>query len=177
MGRSTRESDTLERLRVPELAFFDKRASKGLPHWPTLRGARLDDEAFKRLRRLADLVYLEGTYNTNLNKYVAEPSLERAFFAETRKSMQTLQGKPYILYILWWIGNYHAGSIVHIAFQYPHCLGFSKESMLLAACTHYRRVVAAAYGDRELHDDVAEFVEKYCRGKATQYINVADKED
>lgn len=155
-----------ERLPIPQIPLFDARATKGLPHWPTLRGARLDDAAFKRLRILTDLIYLEGHYTTNLNKYSGKPDRERALFGESRKTLRTSLGGSYILYILWWIGNYHAGSIVHIGFQYPHILAFRDAEVLNAACAHYRRVAAAAYGTKAMDGDVSKFINDHCRGNA-----------
>lgn len=155
-----------ERLPIEQISFFDARASQGLPHWPTLRGARLTDLSIKRLRSLCDLVCLDGFYNTNLNKYSGEADRERALFGETRKKMQTRSGEPYVLYILWWIGNYHKGSIVHIGFQYPHILAFPESGVLKAACEHYRRVARAVYHQATMDSNVEDFINKHCRGNA-----------
>ncbi len=155
----------MKRLRVPQIPLFDERAQLGLPHWPTLRGARLEEQHFKALSHLADLVCLIGDYQTNLNVWNEKSSLvEKALFGETRDKIKTRTGESYVIYILWWIGNYHAGSIFHMAYQYPHYYAFDEDLLLKRALRHFRRVCEVAYSGRTLDDDVAEFLEKFNKG-------------
>lgn len=88
--------------------------------WPTMRGAYLtnDTVAFLRDRAIKigkSIVFLDGTYKTNLNKWVKKDPLERAVFFE----WQVRDGTQ-MFFALCWVGNFHNGSIFHVGYQFPH---------------------------------------------------------
>jgi hypothetical protein len=126
--------------------------------WPTLRGAYLIDKSILELRKIAfGVIFLEGNYNTRLN-YDKKPSLERAVFFE---HLHKVDGDQ--LFLLCWIGNYHAGSIFHCAWQFPQHLNWPTQPLEYAAYRTYRQVANILYADipREERDlEVRQFLKE-----------------
>lgn len=135
---------------MPESPFFAMRGSK--VKWPTLRGAYLSDTSVAKIRSWAyGVIFLEGDYNTRLN--FGRDSTERAIFFE---HLHRVDGSP--IFLLCWVGNYHAGSIFHSAWQFPQMYHYSWDNLEKAAFVTYRRVAKALYGTRDMDPEVAAFL-------------------
>jgi hypothetical protein len=150
----------LNRKPQPDSSFFAHRGSK--VKWPTLRGAYLDDDTVVELKKLVrnkSIVFLDGSYKTNLNQWVQRGPIERAVFFEWPVKWR---GGPTI-FILCWIGNFHNGSIFHAAPQFPQIHTwvdepeFGWEKMEYAAVQLYLKVAEVLYGDKEWDKEVRKF--------------------
>lgn len=89
--------------------------------WPTIRKAWLTDESVAHIQRHVtqfgrSIIFLDGIYNTNLNRWAKKPPEERAVFFEYMVRHPRTKGA---IFLLCWIGNFHNGSIYHCAYQYP----------------------------------------------------------
>lgn len=122
--------------------------------WPTLRKAYLTDASVARLRQIAHgVIFLDGTYNTNLN-YDHKPPLERAVFFEHLQQVDNDH-----IFLLCWIGNFYNGSIFHCAWQFPQHLNWPLRPLEFAAYRTYRRIAHALYdADTPMDPEVAEFL-------------------
>jgi len=139
--------------------------------WPTLRGGWLNDDVVAKLRNLAvgmgkSIIFLDGTYQTNLNQHTDKSPIERAVFFEWAVKVPTKQRKEHTgwIFLLSWIGNFHNGSIFHCAYQYPQVQEwerlFGKDYLDYQAANLYRFVTSCIYpGGNILDDDVAAFVQ------------------
>lgn len=135
---SKREGPKRNRIALPQSPVFGMRGEN--VKWPTLRGGFLDDEKILALRKIAfGVIFLEGMYNTRLN-YDKKPSEERAVFFE---HLHKVDGDS--LFLLCWIGNYHAGSIFHCAWQFPQHLAWPQVPLEFAAYRTYRQVANILY--------------------------------
>ena len=133
---------------IPEPSWFAERGSK--VKWPTLRGAYLTDDSVEALRKMAfGVIFLDGEYNTRLN-FDKKDSLERAVFFE---HLHKVQGHH--IFLLIWIGNYHAGSIFHCAWQFPQMYHWDWYELEKAAFKSYKQI-AELMGCND--DEVVEFV-------------------
>lgn len=130
--------------------------------WPTLRKGYLTDESVARLKALAlgeghSILFLDGDYRTNLNKWVNGDPIERAVFFEwlVRKGTQQF-------FLLCWVGNFHNGSIFHCGFQFPHILTWQEhagdEWLERQAFQVYRKVVNEIYGEESIDEEVIRFI-------------------
>lgn len=89
--------------------------------WPTIRKAWLHDDSVAEIKdfviqRGKSIIFLDGTYRTNLNQWVKKDPHERAIFFEFLTKHPKVKGG---IYLLSWVGNYHNGCIIHFAWQYP----------------------------------------------------------
>jgi hypothetical protein len=100
----------------------------------------LTDSNIPELRKVAfGVIFLEGMYKTRLN-YDRKPPDERAVFFE---HLHKVDGDS--LFLLCWIGNYHAGSIFHCAWQFPQHVAWPQQPLEYAAYRTYRQVVNILY--------------------------------
>lgn len=138
--------------------------------WPTLRGVWLDDSNIPRLHEAAitlgkSIIFLEGTYRTNLNQYTKRSPIERAVFFEWFfRSPSPHRGG---IFFLCWIGNFHNGCIFHCAPQWPQVQAWedklSREWLDKRACRIYRRVTHTLYPGDITDPDVNTFVSHISR--------------
>lgn len=106
--------------------------------WPTLRGGYLTDEAVERIRSFAyGVIFLDGTYQTRLN-FDKGPPDERAVFFEHLHRVENES-----IFLLCWVGNYHAGSIFHCAWQFPQMYHWGWQNLEKAAVKTYFKVATA----------------------------------
>jgi hypothetical protein len=136
---------------LPDSAIFSRRGTK--VKWPTLRGAYLTDESIAKIRRIAfGVIFLEGEYNTRLN-FEHKDSKERAVFFE---HLHRVDGDS--LFLLCWIGNYHAGAIFHCAWQFPQHLLWPNPKLELAAFKTYRTMATILYEGKPSDPEVHSFL-------------------
>lgn len=129
----------LNRVPLPESEVFAGRQSK--VKWPTLRGSRLDDDSVEELRQLTlgtrrSIIFLDGMYNTNLNKFKNLPTEERAVFFEYR-----VDYKGSAIFMLVWIGNYWNGCVFQLGYQFPALQNWPVDFLEKEAFKLYKRVV------------------------------------
>jgi hypothetical protein len=96
-------------------------------------------------------------YNTRLN-FEKKDSYERAIFFE---HLHKVDGDQ--LFLLCWIGNYHAGSIFHCAWQFPQHLNWPTRHLEYAAYRTYREIAIVLHGDMPAESwdrEVRQFVYK-----------------
>jgi hypothetical protein len=89
--------------------------------WPTIRKAWITDESSEALKTYVmskghSIIFLDGTYRTNLNKWSSKDPIERAVFFEFMVKHPRVRGA---IFLLAWLGNFHNGSIFHCGWQYP----------------------------------------------------------
>ena len=136
--------------------------------WPTIRGAYLTDESCVELRnhvtkRGRSIIFLDGEYLTNLNKFAGRPPEERAVFFEYLIKHPRVKGG---IFLLCWIGNFHNGSIYHCGWQFPQVkcwedFGTGAEAMFeRKAFKVYKEVVEILYkhSPNEMDSEVQEFI-------------------
>lgn len=143
---------------MPDESYFAMRGSR--VKWPTLRGAFLTEDNIKELRKMAfGVIFLEGTYHTRLNfakrgPYTyQDPSEEDAVFFE---HLHRVEGES--IFLLIWIGNYHAGSIFHCAWQFPQMYHWNWLALERAAVRSYEQIARILYRGQEMDPEVKEFV-------------------
>ena len=147
--------------------------------WPTLRKAWLNDNAVNELRQFVtkvgrSIIFLDGTYRTNLNQWAKKDPIERAVFFEYLMKHPKIKGG---IFMLAWIGDFHNGCIYHCAWQYPqvrcwHEIGENAEEMFeKAAFRVYRHIVTILYKHSE-HPMDAE-VEEFINERSEQYQSAA----
>lgn len=137
--------------------------------WPTIRNAYMTDENVEQLRKLAtgkgrSIVFLDGEYETKLNRYVRKDPIERAVFFEYMIKDKDIKGA---IFMYCWIGNFHNGAIAHFSFQYPQvncwleALDNPEEFFDKAAFKVYREIVYILYGgkDKILDKEVQKFID------------------
>lgn len=140
------------RFPLPDSPIFSVRGED--VKWPTLRGAYLDDEGVALLRRKAfGVIFLDGMYNTRLN-FGRTSSTERAVFFEHLHKVQDSH-----IFLLVWIGNYHAGSIFHCAWQFPQMEHWNVRDLEWAAYRTYKEVAKVMYRGKKRDEVDAEVVE------------------
>lgn len=139
--------------------------------WPTLRGAYLTDESVEELKKVAitvgkSIVFLDGMYKTNLNKWVKKDPIERAIFFEWN-----IRHGTQMFFALCWIGNFHNGSIFHIGYQFPHITWWkeytSQEWLERQAFRVYERVAKLLYSfsSKAVDLEVSKFLKNGNGGK------------
>jgi hypothetical protein len=159
---------SMNRQRLDNSAIFAMR--KNTVKWPTIRKAYLTDENVEVLRKLAtgkgrSIIFLDGEYETKLNRYVRKDPIERAVFFEY---MVRNKGTKGAIFMYCWIGNFHNGTIAHFSFQYPqvNCWleamenpteFFDKVSFQL-----YREIAYILYGgeDKIVDKEVKKFIDE-----------------
>ena len=147
--------------------FFALRKEK--VKWPTIRKAFMNDENVETLKQYVttkgrSIIFLDGKYETNLNRYKNLPSEERAV---TWEFMCRERGQKGAIFLLCWLGNFHNGCIFHAAPQYPQVqcwfetLGYEKANAFLERQSFkvYKEVVNIVHGGSEIIDsEVSEFI-------------------
>lgn len=134
--------------------------------WPTIRKGYLTDDNVLKLEKYMtttgrSIIFLDGTYHTNLNRWVGKDPTERAIFFEYMINPPKISGA---IFALAWVGNFHNGSIFHCAWQYPqirswheHTIG-AEEFFEKQAFKIYKATVNIIYGEGKWDDEVYEFV-------------------
>lgn len=89
--------------------------------FPTFRKGYLTDEKVDKIKahvmsKGRSIVFLDGPYETKLNRYVRADPNERAVFFEY---MLRQKGTKGAIQSLCWLGSFHNGSIIHFAPQFP----------------------------------------------------------
>lgn len=158
----------MNRQPLMESGFFSMR--KNAVKWPTLRKAWLTNDNVSMLQKYVtgkgrSIVFLDGVYETKLNRYVNKPSTERAIFFEFMAKHPTAKGA---IFALSWIGNFHNGCIFHCAWQYPQVNCWKKcdpnaENFLEEASFNLYHDIAnivydTANGGNIIDDEVREFI-------------------
>lgn len=149
--------------------FFAMRKSD--VKWPTLRKTWLTDDNVPLLRKYVtgkgrSIVFLDGTYETKLNRYFHKSPIERAVFFEFMAKHPNAKGA---IFALCWIGNFHNGCIFHCAWQYPQvncwkdCDPDAELFLEKASFNIYHDIAVLLYGStcngKIVDDEVAEFLE------------------
>lgn len=136
--------------------------------WPTIRKAWLTDKNVAAIRKYAtgkgrSIVFLDGEYQTTLNRYKNLDPTERAVFFEFMVRNKETKGA---IFTYVWIGNFHNGSIIHFGFQYPQVrcweeAGISESFFERATFSIYRDIVNMLYEDseHEMDREVRKFIE------------------
>lgn len=138
--------------------------------WPTIRKVFMDDDNVAQIKKYAtgkgrSIVFLDGTYETKLNRYVGKSPVERAVFFEFMLKDKNISGA---IFILCWIGNFHNGCIFHAAPQFPQmncwveALGQEKATLFFEkhAFKVYKEIVNILHGGGPIIDDeVRKFIE------------------
>lgn len=159
---------SMNRQALGESPFFSIRKNK--VKWPTIRKVFMDDDNIKRIKKYAtgtgrSIVFLDGTYETKLNRYVGKGSTERAVFFEFMLKDPDISGA---IFILCWIGNFHNGCIFHAAPQFPQmncwveALGPEKASLFFEkhAFKVYKEIVNILHNGEDIIDDeVRKFID------------------
>lgn len=163
-----KEKVSMNRQPLESSALFAHRGTN--VKWPTIRKAWLTDHTVAQIKNYVtgtgrSIIFLDGTYDTNLNRYVGKDSTERAVFFEFMVKHPKVKGA---IFVLCWIGNFHNGSIIHFAWQYPQVKcweeagqGTAEEFFERSAFNIYRRIVNILYDDSEysMDHEVAYFLE------------------
>jgi hypothetical protein len=77
---------------------------------------------------------------------------------ERQLYLPSLEGPKKPLYLIGWIGGYEKGSIMHVAWQFPHNQKFSVEAQEAGAFFHYVQVAEVMYDSRSMDSEVAKFI-------------------
>lgn len=135
--------------------------------WPTLRKAYMTDENVAEIRKYAtgkgrSIVFLDGEYQTTLNRYVGKDPTERAIFFEFMVRNKNVKGA---IFVYVWIGNFHNGSIIHFGWQYPQMRCWeehdpnAEEFFERGVFDIYKTIAEILYGDAPMDKEVAKFIE------------------
>ena len=162
---------SMNRQGIPGSPFFGHRKNKVA--WPTLRGAYMNEENVVILKKYAtskgrSIVFLDGEYNTKLNRYVRKAPEERAVFFEFMLRKKGVKGA---IQTLVWLGNFHNGSIIHFGPQFSQiqcwieCLGYEPAMLFFEeACFKiYNDVANILYDDSPMDSEVKEFIDNGLR--------------
>ncbi len=109
------------------------------------------------------IIFLEGNYETKLNRYVKKDPVERSVFFEFMLRKKGVKGA---IQTLCWIGNFHNGTIIHFGPQFSQlqcwveCLGYQEAmNFFEEACfVIYSEVANILYGDTPKDKEVEEFL-------------------
>ena len=137
--------------------------------WPTIRKAYMDDTNVEVLKEYVtkkgrSIIFLDGKYDTTLNRYKNLPSEERAISWEFMCREKGVKGG---IFMLCWLGNFHNGCIFHASPQFPQLqcwyeqMGFEKANQFFErqAFKIYKEVVSIVHGGGSIIDDeVKEFI-------------------
>lgn len=145
--------------------FFAIRKNKVA--WPTLRKAYMTEDNTETLRKFVmgkgrSIIFLDGQYETKLNRYVRKDPFERAVFFEFMLRKKGVKGA---IQTLVWIGNFHNGTIIHFGPQFPQMQCWLEaagpKAMLFfeEACFNiYKEVANILYNGDIIDKEVKEFV-------------------
>jgi hypothetical protein len=146
--------------------FFAMRKNK--VKWPTMRKAYMTDSNIPVLKNYVmgkgrSIIFLEGNYETKLNRYVKKDPTERSVFFEFMLRKKGVKGA---IQTLCWIGNFHNGTIIHFGPQFSQlqcwveCLGYNEAMRFFEeSCFEiYSNVVDILYGDTPKDIEVQEFI-------------------
>lgn len=146
--------------------FFAMRKNK--VKWPTMRKAYMNDSNVEVLKKYVtskgrSIVFLDGMYETKLNRYAKKPPTERAVFFEFMIRRKGVKGA---IQVICWIGNFHNGTIIHFGPQFSQlqcwieCLGYNEAMVFFEeACFKiYNDVTNILYGDTSKDIEVQEFI-------------------
>lgn len=148
--------------------FFSIRNEK--VKWPTIRHAYMTDENVAVLKNYVttkgrSIIFLDGKYDTTLNRYKNLPSEERAVCWEFMCREKGVKGG---IFMLCWLGNFHNGCIFHASPQFPQIqcwyeqMGYDKTNEFFErqAFKIYREVVKIVHnGNSIIDEEVKEFIE------------------
>ena len=138
--------------------------------WPTIRGAYMDEKNVKELKEFVtkkgrSIIFLDGKYDTTLNRYKNLPSEERAIAWEFMCREKGIKGG---IFMLCWLGNFHNGCIFHASPQYPQvqcwyeAMGYEEANAFFERQTFkiYKEVVDIVHNRKPIVDkEVREFIE------------------
>lgn len=147
--------------------FFAMRKNK--VKWPTIRKLYMNDKNVEVLKQFVtskgrSIVFLDGQYLTKLNRYAGKAPEERAVFWEFMVKEKDIKGG---IFLLCWLGNFHNGSILHIAPQSPQvqcwyeALGYEKATELFEKHSFrlYKKVVEILAEGQPIQDEeVRDFI-------------------
>lgn len=163
-------------LRKNKLVSMNRQGFPGSPYfairknkvaWPTLRKAYITDENVELLKKYIkkagrSIVFLDGPYETKLNRYVKKNPMERAVFFEFMLRKKGIKGA---IQTLVWIGNFHNGSIIHFGPQFPQMQCWlemaGKEGMLFfeESCYKiYKDIALILYNNNVTDKEVIQFL-------------------
>lgn len=161
-----RKDDKVSMNRQPlQSEFFSIRKNK--VKWPTLRQAYMTDENIEKIKQYVtgtgrSIIFLDGKYDTKLNRYVQADPTERAVFFEFMLMKKGVKGA---IQTLVWIGNFHNGSIIHFGPQFPQCLcwfeagGKIAQTFFEECCFKiYKDIADILYNGNIIDDEVKEFI-------------------
>jgi len=148
--------------------FFSIRKEK--VKWPTIRHAYITDSNVKTLKDYVtnkgrSIIFLDGTYDTTLNRYKNLPPEERAVAWEFMCREKGVKGG---IFMLCWLGNFHNGCIFHCSPQFPQlqcwyeAMGIDKANAFFErqAFKIYKEVVSIVHnGNLIIDEEVKEFIE------------------
>jgi hypothetical protein len=155
----------MNRQKLPDSEFFGMRNNK--VKWPTLRKAYLTDDNVEKIKKWAtgkgrSIIFLDGDYETKLNRYVGKDPIERSIFFEFMCREKGVKGA---IFAYCWIGNFHNGSIAHFSFQFPqmNCwtdnVNEANAFFERASFRMYDFLVETLYDGDIVDDEVKKFVE------------------
>lgn len=158
------DKHSMNRQGLPNSPFFAHRKNKVV--WPTMRKAYLTDENVETLKAWAtgkgrSIIFLDGDYETKLNRYVGKDPIERAVFFEYMCREKGVKGA---IFAYCWIGNFHNGAIAHFSFQFPqmNCwfdnMNDANGFFERAAFRLYACIAEILYDGTILDDEVREFI-------------------
>lgn len=138
--------------------------------WPTIRHAYMTDSNVEVLKNYVtkkgrSIIFLDGKYDTTLNRYKNLPSEERAISWEFMCREKGVKGG---IFMLCWLGNFHNGCIFHASPQFPQlqcwyeAMGIDQANAFFErqAFNIYKEVVSIVHnGDSIIDDEVKEFIE------------------
>jgi len=130
----------------------------------------MTDENMPRLREWAtskgrSIIFLDGPYETNLNRYKKLPPVERAVAWEFMLREKGVKGA---IFLLCWLGNFHNGCIFHASPQFPQLQCWYESMGMQAANAFFERQAFRVYaevvsivhnGGPIIDPEVREFVE------------------
>ena len=161
----------MNRQGLSDSPIFNVRKNKVI--WPTLRKAYMTDDNIQKLKKYVtgtgrSIIFLDGVYDTKLNRYVKKDSKERAVFFEFMLRKKGVKGA---IQTICWIGNFHNGSIIHFGPQFPQfqcwvdCLGYQEAMRFFEeGCFKiYRDIAAILYSGPYQDEEVKEFIENGSR--------------
>lgn len=158
---------SMNRQPLSNSSFFSIRKNK--VKWPTLRKLYMNDSNVEVLKQYVtskgrSIVFLDGQYITKLNRYVGKAPEERAVFWEFMVKEKGIKGG---IFLICWLGNFHNGSILHIAPQAPQvqcwyeALGYEKATEIFEKHSFklYQKVAEILSQGQPIEDkEVVEFI-------------------
>jgi len=160
------DKHTVNKQKLDDSRIFAMRKNK--VKWPTLRGAYITDDTSAKLKAYVmskgrSIIYLEGEYETKLNRYKGDDPVERAVFFEYMLREKGVKGA---IQTICWLGNFNNGSIIHFGPQFPQMqcwmeeLGQQEALDFFERCCFriYRDVASILYDNIVVDEEVEEFI-------------------